>query len=131
MIAAANIFFWSKNVRRLQPAARQLGRYAQMSRKHVFLLVPGTTLRMCGKDQQQLKLYKVSFQLFRLTASTDSRRRNLEVQRSIVPQNLSGMMDYVTLYLDHGQGLFFRESSCRHEEQGFYDTAFFIFCKEM
>lgn len=32
---------------------------------------------------------------------------DLEVQRSIVPQNLSKMMDYIMLYLDHGQGIYF------------------------
>lgn len=32
---------------------------------------------------------------------------DLEVQRSIVPQNLSRMMDYIMLYLDHGQGIYF------------------------
>ncbi|SDD26509.1 DGQHR domain-containing protein [Paenibacillus sp. UNCCL117] len=32
---------------------------------------------------------------------------DLEVQRAIVPQNLSRMMDYIMLYLDHGQGIYF------------------------
>ncbi|PZE19934.1 DNA sulfur modification protein DndB [Paenibacillus xerothermodurans] len=32
---------------------------------------------------------------------------DLEVQRSIVPQNLSKLMDYIMLYLDHMQGIYF------------------------
>ncbi|WP_261381668.1 hypothetical protein [Paenibacillus cremeus] len=32
---------------------------------------------------------------------------DLEVQRSIVPQNLSKLMDYIMLYLDNNQGIYF------------------------
>ncbi|MCR8629661.1 MULTISPECIES: DGQHR domain-containing protein [Paenibacillus] len=32
---------------------------------------------------------------------------DLEVQRSIVPQNLSKLMDYIMLFLDHNQGIYF------------------------
>ncbi|OXM86904.1 DGQHR domain-containing protein [Paenibacillus rigui] len=32
---------------------------------------------------------------------------DLEVQRAIVPQNLSKLMDYIMLYMDHQQGIYF------------------------
>lgn len=47
---------------------------------------------------------------------------DLEVQRSIVPQNLSKMMDYIMLYLDHGQGIYFPGIILSARGAGEYDS---------
>ncbi|MBU7318990.1 DNA sulfur modification protein DndB [Paenibacillus oleatilyticus] len=47
---------------------------------------------------------------------------DLEVQRSIVPQNLSKMMDYIMLYLDHGQGIYFPGIILSARGAGEYDA---------
>ncbi|WP_159881107.1 DNA sulfur modification protein DndB [Paenibacillus puerhi] len=48
---------------------------------------------------------------------------DLEVQRAIVPQNLSRMMDYIMLYLDHGQGIYFPGLILSARGAGEYDSA--------
>ncbi len=48
---------------------------------------------------------------------------DLEVQRSIVPLNLSRMMDYIMLYLDHGQGIYFPGIILSARGAGEYDPA--------
>ncbi|WP_281889147.1 DNA sulfur modification protein DndB [Paenibacillus sp. YYML68] len=48
---------------------------------------------------------------------------DLEVQRSIVPLNLSRMMDYIMLYLDHGQGIYFPGLILSARGAGEYDHA--------
>ncbi|TVY11859.1 DNA sulfur modification protein DndB [Paenibacillus cremeus] len=48
---------------------------------------------------------------------------DLEVQRAIVPQNLSKMMDYIMLYLDHGQGIYFPGIILSARGAGQYDDA--------
>ncbi|WP_426448750.1 DGQHR domain-containing protein [Paenibacillus sp. S-38] len=48
---------------------------------------------------------------------------DLEVQRAIVPQNLSKMMDYIMLYLDHGQGIYFPGIILSARGAGEYDSS--------
>lgn len=48
---------------------------------------------------------------------------DLEVQRSIVPQNLSKLMDYVMLYVDHGQTIYFPGIILSARGAGEYDEA--------
>lgn len=47
---------------------------------------------------------------------------DLEVQRSIVPQNLSKLMDYIMLYLDHNQGIYFPGLILSARGAGEYDA---------
>jgi DNA sulfur modification protein DndB len=47
---------------------------------------------------------------------------DLEVQRSIVPQNLSKLMDYIMLYLDHKQGIYFPGLILSARGAGEYDA---------
>lgn len=47
---------------------------------------------------------------------------DLEVQRAIVPQNLSKLMDYIMLYLDHQQGIYFPGIILSARGAGEYDS---------
>ncbi|WP_282941221.1 DGQHR domain-containing protein [Paenibacillus sp. RC67] len=47
---------------------------------------------------------------------------DLEVQRAIVPQNLSKLMDYIMLYLDHQQGIYFPGIILSARGAGEYDA---------
>lgn len=48
---------------------------------------------------------------------------DLEVQRQLIPQNLSKLMDYVLLYLDHGQTIYFPGIILSARGAGHYDDA--------
>ncbi|MEI7027881.1 DNA sulfur modification protein DndB [Paenibacillus sp. y28] len=47
---------------------------------------------------------------------------DLEVQRAIIPRNLSKLMDYITLYLDHHQPIYFPGIILSARGAGEYDT---------
>jgi DNA sulfur modification protein DndB len=46
---------------------------------------------------------------------------DLEVQRALIPRNLSQLMDYVLLYLDHGQSIYFPGIILSARGSGSYD----------
>ncbi|WP_028559889.1 DGQHR domain-containing protein [Paenibacillus pinihumi] len=48
---------------------------------------------------------------------------DLEVQRQLIPQNLSKLMDYVLLYLDHGQTVYFPGIILSARGAGQYDES--------
>ncbi|MDQ1912343.1 DNA sulfur modification protein DndB [Paenibacillus sp. GD4] len=64
-----------------------------------FVEIPGVVSRTFGQTtlSTTLPMSKL-FSIYEV---------DLEVQRSIVPQNLSKLMDYIMLYLDHQQGIYF------------------------
>ncbi|TDF97584.1 DGQHR domain-containing protein [Paenibacillus piri] len=64
-----------------------------------YIEIPGTASRTFG--QATLSTTMPMSKLFSIYEV------DLEVQRSIVPQNLSKLMDYIMLYLDHNQGIYF------------------------
>lgn len=64
-----------------------------------YIEIPGTVSRTFGQTT-----ISTTLPMSKLFAVYEV---DLEVQRSIVPQNLSKMMDYIMLYLDHGQGIYF------------------------
>lgn len=64
-----------------------------------YIEIPGVASRTFGQ-----KTLSTTLPMSKLFAIYEV---DLEVQRAIVPQNLSKMMDYIMLYLDHGQGIYF------------------------
>src|SRR5690606_36335736 len=52
---------------------------------------------------------------------------DLEVQRNINPQNLSKLMDYISLYLEHGQSIYFPGIMLSARGAGTYDEAVGVF----
>ncbi|WP_274649631.1 DNA sulfur modification protein DndB [Paenibacillus humicola] len=48
---------------------------------------------------------------------------DLEVQRQLIPKNVSRLVDYVLLYLDHGQNIYFPGVILSARGAGRYDTA--------
>ncbi|MGG2198784.1 MULTISPECIES: DGQHR domain-containing protein [Paenibacillus] len=80
-----------------------------------FIEIPGTLSRTFG--QTTLSTTLPMSKLFAIYEV------DLEVQRSIVPLNLSRMMDYIMLYLDHGQGIYFPGIILSARGAGEYDPA--------
>jgi DNA sulfur modification protein DndB len=52
---------------------------------------------------------------------------DLEVQRNIIPQNLSKLIDYITLHLEHGQSIYFPGVLLSARGAGEYDEAEEVF----
>jgi DGQHR domain-containing protein len=52
---------------------------------------------------------------------------DLEVQRNIIPQNLSRLIDYITLHLDHGQSIYFPGVLLSARGAGEYDGSQGVF----
>jgi DNA sulfur modification protein DndB len=64
-----------------------------------YIEIPGVVSRTFGQSTLTTTLpMSTFFSIYEV---------DLEVQRSIVPQNLSKLMDYILLYLDHHQGIYF------------------------
>ncbi|MFS0727146.1 DNA sulfur modification protein DndB [Paenibacillus sp. 1P07SE] len=83
-------------------------------KKHASLIeVPGTTAWTFGQAtlSTTLPMSKL-FQIYEI---------DLEVQRQLIPQNLSRLMDYVLLYLDHDQTIYFPGILLSARGAGHYD----------
>lgn len=79
-----------------------------------YIEIPGAISKTFGQDtlSTTLPMSKL-FAIYEV---------DLEVQRAIVPQNLSKMIDYVSLYLDHGQGIYFPGIILSARGAGEYDA---------
>ncbi|MCU6795615.1 AraC family transcriptional regulator [Paenibacillus sp. WQ 127069] len=69
------------------------GQMLQLSRKHVLLLLPGMKAVINSMHQANLKLYRVSFELYRQSESTDS-YRGYEKERSFPVQGQIAIHQY-------------------------------------
>lgn len=73
-----------------------------------FVEIPGEIADTFGQKtiSATLPMSKLFFTMYEV---------DLEVQRAIIPRNLSKLMDYIMLYLEHKQPVFFQGSSCPPE----------------
>ncbi|CAN7765300.1 hypothetical protein LJR153_007231 [Paenibacillus sp. LjRoot153] len=78
-----------------------------------FVEIPGMVSRAFGHDTlvTTLTMSKL-FSIYEI---------DLEVQRAIVPQNLSKLMDYISLFLDNQQGIYFPGIVLSARGAGLYD----------
>ncbi|MCA0754195.1 DGQHR domain-containing protein [Paenibacillus sp. N4] len=64
-----------------------------------FIEVPGQAARTFGQST-----LSATVQMSKLFSIYEI---DLEVQRQLIPKNVSGLIDYILLYLDHGQNIYF------------------------
>lgn len=64
-----------------------------------FIEVPGQASRTFGQST-----LSATVQMSKLFSIYEI---DLEVQRQLIPKNVSGLIDYILLYLDHGQNIYF------------------------
>jgi DNA sulfur modification protein DndB len=78
-----------------------------------FLEIPGRLARTFGQTTLSTTLPMSKLQSIYEV--------DLEVQRALIPRNLSKLMDYVLLYLDHGQSVYFPGIILSARGAGAYD----------
>ncbi|RXZ84281.1 hypothetical protein EBB07_04195 [Paenibacillaceae bacterium] len=80
-----------------------------------FVEVPGALARTFGQTTLSMTLpMSKLFSIYEI---------DLEVQRQLIPQNVSKLMDYIMLYLDHGQSIYFPGIILSARGAGHYDEA--------
>ncbi|WP_020616102.1 DNA sulfur modification protein DndB [Paenibacillus daejeonensis] len=103
-----------KGVNGLESIA-SLSELISQNKQASLIEVPGTMARTFGQSTLSTTLpVSKLFSIYEI---------DLEVQRQLIPQNLSRLMDYVLLYLDHDQTIYFPGILLSARGAGHYDEA--------